>query len=105
LYENVILGTDKGVMSMASVPGQAAEVDDYRDSLSVVPEVGTLENGVAEIEFTPGGYRIDVTDFDNPLLEGEEPIMKILRMRSQTDPGLLRLPEAHLLSWIAGQLA
>jgi hypothetical protein len=34
---------------------------------------GTFEDGVAEIEFTSGAYRIDVTDFDNPLLEDEEP--------------------------------
>ena len=57
------------------MPGQVAEFDDYRDSLSVVPDVGTFEDGVAEIEFTSGAYRIDVTDFDNPLLEDANPLL------------------------------
>ncbi len=56
-------------MNWSAVPGEAAEFDDYRETHRIVPDIETFENGVAGVEFTSGAYRIEVNDFDNPLLE------------------------------------
>lgn len=54
-------------------------MDDYRESLSMVPGVRSFSDGVASIDLTAGGYTIRVTDEDNPLLaedeEGDEEII------------------------------
>lgn len=59
-------------MSWTAVPEEPAEVDDYRESLWMVPDVGSFQEGVASINFASGGYSVEVNDSDNPLLEESE---------------------------------
>ena len=59
-------------MTWAAIPEEASDLDDYRESLWMVPDVQSFPDGVASIDFASGGYRIEVTDPDNPLLEGDE---------------------------------
>jgi hypothetical protein len=60
-------------MTWAAVPEEASDLDDYRESLWMVPDVLSFPDGVASIDFASGGYSVEVSDSDNPLLEeGEE---------------------------------
>lgn len=65
-------GDTFSTMSWAAVPEEPAELDDYRETLWMVPDVRSFPEGVASIDFASGGYSTEVTDSDNPLLEGEE---------------------------------
>lgn len=50
-------------------PGGEADFSDYLSSLGPVPDASGFESGVAGVDFTQGGYSIDISDGDNPLLE------------------------------------
>jgi hypothetical protein len=56
-------------MSWTAQPGEPAELDDYRESLWIVPDVRSFLEGVESINLASGGYSIEVTDNDNALLE------------------------------------
>ena len=62
-------GDTFSTMSWAAIPEVPAQLDDYRESLSMVPDVRSFPDGVASIDLTAGGYIIRVTDEDNPLLD------------------------------------
>jgi hypothetical protein len=59
-------------MNWAVIPEEASELSDYIESLWMVPDVLTFPDGVASIDFASGGYTVEVTDEDNPLLEDNE---------------------------------
>ena len=59
-------------MTWAAIPEEPSELDDYRESLWMVPDVRSFPDGVASVNFASGGYRLEVTDEDNPLLEDVE---------------------------------
>ncbi len=56
-------------MRWAAYPQEPTELHDYRASLFMVPDVRSFPDGVASIDFASGGYSIEITDDDNPLLE------------------------------------
>jgi hypothetical protein len=56
-------------MSWAACPEEPTEFDDYRSTLSMVPDVRSFPDGVSSIDFASGGYSIEISDDDNPLLE------------------------------------
>jgi hypothetical protein len=72
-------GDTFSTMNWAAMPEAPAQLNDYRESLSMVPDVRSFPDGVASIDLTAGGYTIRVTDEDNPLLaedeEGDEEII------------------------------
>ncbi len=59
-------------MTWEAIPEENSELDDYRESLWMVPDVQSFPVGVVGIDFACGGYKIEVTDEDNPLLEVAE---------------------------------
>ena len=60
-------------MNWTAVPEEPAELEDYRETLWMVPDVQSFPEAVAGIEFSSGAYRIEITDSENTLLqEGEE---------------------------------
>ncbi len=56
-------------MSWIATPEDPAQLEDYRGTLWMVPDVQTFPEAVADIDFAQGAYRIDITDSDNGLLE------------------------------------
>jgi hypothetical protein len=56
-------------MMWDAVPEEPAELNDYRESLQIVPDVRSFPEGVQSIDLAVGGYTIQVLDDDNPLLE------------------------------------
>ena len=58
-------------MMWAAVPEEPAELNDYRESLQIVPDVRSFPEGVQSIDLAAGGYTIEILDDDNPLLEEE----------------------------------
>lgn len=64
-------GDSFSTMSWVAIPEVPTELEDYRESLRIVPDVRSFPDGVAEIDFAVGGYTVEVTDEDNPLLEDE----------------------------------
>ncbi|MGC9999898.1 MAG: hypothetical protein ABSE21_07335 [Bryobacteraceae bacterium] len=73
-YRSCTGGDTFRAMSWAAIPEAAAELDDYRESLWMVPDVRSFPEGVASIDFATGGYTVRVTDEDNPLLEEDEEV-------------------------------
>lgn len=59
-------------MQWTAVPEEPAELDDYLDHLSIVPDARSFADGATETEFLSGDYRIEVTDPNNDLLEDKE---------------------------------
>jgi hypothetical protein len=59
-------------MRWAASPEEASEWGDYRESLWMVPDVRSFPDGVASIDLAAGGYTVEVTDEDNPLLKDHE---------------------------------
>jgi hypothetical protein len=56
-------------MSWTAIPAEPSALDDYRESLWMVPDVGSFLGGIASIDFASGGCAVEVTDDENPLLE------------------------------------
>lgn len=71
-YQPSTGGDSFTVMSWSASPSEEAEYHDQREALWMVPDVKTFEEGVLEIEFTSGAYRIEVTDANNDLLQDDE---------------------------------
>jgi hypothetical protein len=61
-------------MTWAAIPEEPSELDDYRESLWMVPDVRSFPDGVASVDVASGGYKVEVTDEDNPLLADDEEI-------------------------------
>lgn len=63
-------------MTWEALPGETAELDDYRDHLAIVPGVQSFPIAVDTMDFTTGDYTASVDDPDNLLLQdpddGEE---------------------------------
>jgi len=53
-------------------PGGASDFSDYQEDNRIVPDICSYEEGVGRVDFAAGGFTIDVTDEDNPLLEEAE---------------------------------
>lgn len=60
-------------MSWSAMPGYAAEYSDYSYSLGIVDDAMPFEDEVENIDLSIPGYSLDITDYDNILLEDEEP--------------------------------
>jgi hypothetical protein len=70
-------------MDWAAMPDEPTELNDYRDTLWMVPDVRSYSEGVEIIDLSVEGYTIEVLDDNNSLLEyqgdeeeeqdGEEP--------------------------------
>jgi len=56
-------------MSWSALPGENSDFADYREHLTIVPDVQSFPDSVANLDLAIAGYRFEVTDFDNPLLE------------------------------------
>jgi hypothetical protein len=56
-------------MEWEAQPGEESEFSDYSDNNRIVPDLRSYEDGVASVDLAAGGYSIEVTDSDNPLLE------------------------------------
>jgi hypothetical protein len=59
-------------MHWRAVPEERAELDDYLAHLSIVPDAQSFAEATKTIGFASGGYRIEITDPDNDLLEEED---------------------------------
>jgi hypothetical protein len=59
-------------MTWGAIPEELAELNDYRESLGIVPDVCSFPEGVASIDFESGGYSVEILDDDNPLLEEQQ---------------------------------
>jgi hypothetical protein len=59
-------------MNWSAMPEEPSEFGDYRPTLRMVPDVQSFPDGVADIDFGSGAYKIEITDSDNELLEEEE---------------------------------
>jgi hypothetical protein len=55
-------------MTWAIVPGERADFADYREGLAIVPDVQSFPDAVTSMDFGRG-YKAEITDPDNPLLE------------------------------------
>lgn len=55
-------------MTWEIYPDGEADFSDYLSSLDVVPDACSFGEGIAGVVFASGGYTLDVTDDDNPLL-------------------------------------
>jgi hypothetical protein len=55
-------------MSWEAVPDEPAQMDDYSDSLWMVPDLQRFSDAVDGIDFASGSYKIAVNDEDNDLL-------------------------------------
>ncbi len=56
-------------MTWDAQPGEESELSDNTADLAMVPDLRTYADGVASVDFSAGGYSIEVTDSDNPLLD------------------------------------
>ncbi len=66
-------GGDSFTSMMWSVqPGEESEFSDFKNNLRIVPDVRTYPDGIASVDFASGGYSVEVTDSDNPLLDEME---------------------------------
>ena len=72
-------------MTWTAIPEDASELDDYRESLWMVPDVRSFPDGVASIDFALGGYTVEVTDEDNALLGDDESDAEE-ELEAETDP-------------------
>ncbi len=61
-------------MTWSAVSGESTVYDDYRETLWMVPDVQSFPEGVATIDFASSGYKIEVSDSENPLLSNDEDI-------------------------------
>jgi len=71
-YQPSTGGDSFTTMRWVAIPQEASDLDDYRESLSMVPDVRSFPDGVAGIDFAIGGYAVEVTDEDNALLGEHE---------------------------------
>jgi hypothetical protein len=56
-------------MNWEAQPGGESDFSDYSANLWMVPDLRTYVDGIASVDFAAGGYSIEVTDSDNPLLD------------------------------------
>lgn len=73
-------------LSWDIVPGEEAEFADYREHLSIVPDVQSFPNAVATIDFGSRRYMVEVTDPDNGLLEDLEEVNEESEVESDPAP-------------------
>jgi hypothetical protein len=59
-------------MRWVAIPEEPAQLDDYSDSLWMVPDLQRFSDAVEGIDFASGLYKVEVTDSDNPLLEDDD---------------------------------
>jgi CheY-like chemotaxis protein len=59
-------------MNWTAVPEEPAELEDYRGTLWMVPDVQSFPEAVSVIEFASGAYRIEIIDPENALLQQDE---------------------------------
>jgi len=59
-------------MNWEAVPEEGTELNDYRESLWMVPDVRSFPEAVASIDLAAGGYTLEITDEDNTLLEEDD---------------------------------
>jgi len=59
-------------MMWGAIPDEPTAMNDYRESLRIVPDVRSFPDGIASIEFAAGGYTVEILDDDNPLLEEQQ---------------------------------
>ena len=59
-------------MTWAAVPDEVSDYLDYRDNLAIVPDVQSFPDAVESMDFGSRGYKVEITDPDNPLLEDLE---------------------------------
>ncbi len=71
-YRPTTGGDTFSTMRWTAIPERAAELEDFRDSLWMVPDVCSFPEGVANIDLSAPGFKVEVTDEDNPLLDEEE---------------------------------
>jgi hypothetical protein len=58
-------------LSWASSPGDAPQLEDYREELQIVPNLESLMTGVPDLLSKRGGYRLTVEDEGNRWLEDD----------------------------------
>jgi len=86
-YRSSTGGDSFTTMSWAAIPEEASQLDDYRESLWMVPDVRSFPDGVASIDFAVGGYTVEVTDEDNAMLgEDESDVEEELDAETDTEP-------------------
>ncbi len=73
-YRPTTGGDGFSTMRWTAIPEEAAELEDYRESLWMVPDVCSFADGVAKIDLSSPGFKVEVTDDDNSLLEEEEEV-------------------------------
>ncbi len=62
-------GDTFSTMSWQAVPGELPDFEDYREHLAIVPDVQSFPDAVAGIDFADGGYKVEVNDLENSLLD------------------------------------
>ena len=70
-YQPSTGGDSFTTMNWAAAPGQPAQFDDYRENLLMVPDVYSFPDAVEGMDFAAETYTVEITDPDNPLLEGD----------------------------------
>jgi hypothetical protein len=74
-------------MTWTAIPEEASDLEDYRESLWMVPDVRSFHDGVASIDFAVGGYTVEVTDEDNALLGDDESDAEE-ELEAETEPSI-----------------
>ena len=64
-------GDTFSIMKWTGSPGYEAELDDYLENLSIVPDACSFEEGVEKVDFSTKSYGVDVEDPDNEWLEDD----------------------------------
>jgi CheY-like chemotaxis protein len=59
-------------MNWSAVPEESAELEDYRATLWIVPDVQSFPEAVTRVEFASGAYGIEIIDPENALLQQDE---------------------------------
>jgi hypothetical protein len=71
-YQPSTGGDSFTTMSWIATPEDPAQLEDYRETLWMVPDVQSFREALVDIEFVSGAYRIEITDSQNSLLEEDE---------------------------------
>ena len=72
-------------MRWVAIPEEPAELNDYRDSLRMVPDVWSFPDAVERTDLASGDYTLDISDEDNPLLE-ENAVDEDLQEEPESEP-------------------
>lgn len=71
-YDPKTGGDTFSTMDWVAVPEEPTELNDYRDTLWMVPDVQSYSEGVEGIDLPAEGYTIQVLDDDNQLLDDRD---------------------------------